>query len=99
MNTIGVNYDKQRYQSKPVDSKAAIINRRIGKNVTALKCQKDVCSFIKEIGTHIFTCDIDRRDEKKTVLNRCSYLYWTLTRIIKKERVHMKEQQTGTIDI
>lgn len=48
MNTIGVNYDKQRYQSKPVDSKAAIINRRIGKNVTALKCQKDVCSFIKK---------------------------------------------------
>ena len=57
MNTIRVSYDKQSYQSKPVDSEAAIINRRIGKNVTALKCQKDVCSFIKEIGTrgHTFS--------------------------------------------
>lgn len=52
MNTIKVSYDNQSYQSKPVDSEAAQISRRIGKNIAALKCQKDVYSFIRDIGTH-----------------------------------------------
>ena len=50
MNEIKISLDNKSYDSKPVSSEAARINKRIGKGVEILDSSDKVCSFVKAIG-------------------------------------------------
>ncbi|MDE7432421.1 MAG: DEAD/DEAH box helicase family protein [Lachnospiraceae bacterium] len=50
MNEIKISLDNKRYDSKPVSSEAARINKRIGKGMEILDSSDKVCSFVKEVG-------------------------------------------------
>lgn len=52
MNEIKVSYDYQSYQSKPTDKEAAMINKRIGRNIKVLSSASSIRSFMLEVGQH-----------------------------------------------
>lgn len=52
MNEIKVSFDNQGYQSKPSDKEAAMINKRIGRNIKVLSSASSIRSFMLEVGQH-----------------------------------------------